>query len=134
MYCYYVCKPRGRGNQNKVHFQRRSMEFLLKSRGWGQNFHDKLRGGDEDSVKYMRMSFAPSSKIIHEPSNSKKLISVAFNSAKEKQASIMGYFLAWIFYNEKEASVILKISPFIFKFWYFEHSLIRTKCLVTCLL
>ena len=62
--------------ENKEHFKRRTMEFLLKSWSGGQNIYINLRGGDENSIKYMRMSSTPSPQVINDPSLRRTLAGV----------------------------------------------------------
>ena len=40
-----LCTLRGRGDENKEHFMRRTMEFLLKSWSGDHNIYINLRGG-----------------------------------------------------------------------------------------
>ena len=54
--------------KNKEHFKRRTMEFLLKSWSGGSKYIHKSERGDENSIKYMRMSSAPSPQVINDPS------------------------------------------------------------------
>ena len=54
--------------KSKEHFKRRIMEFLLKSWSGDQNIYINLRGGDENSIKYVRMSSTPSPQVINDPS------------------------------------------------------------------
>ena len=49
----------GGGMKNKEYFEW-SMEFLLKPWSGDQNFYKKSERGDENSIKYTRMSSTPS--------------------------------------------------------------------------
>ena len=51
--CYKILPTKRKGNE-KENFQRWRKEFLFKQ---------KAENGDKNSIKYMRMSFTPSSQV-----------------------------------------------------------------------
>ena len=57
----------GGGMKNKEHFKR---DYGVSSEAleWGSKYLHKSERGDENSIKYMRMSSTPSPQVINDPS------------------------------------------------------------------